>query len=240
MAKMKSLLGAAGLAAVATLATQTAASAEERKFEWSFNVGGVSDYIFRGVSLSGEKPVFQAGADVSYGIWYAGIWGTDLSDGGPGIEVDFYTGIKPVWGPVTFDFGVLGYTYTDSFFQDYVELKAGASMELMKNLSGTATIYWQPEQAGGVIADVWTVEGTLAYALPQMGIFAPSVSGTLGYADSDQMIFNLGADDSYVYWNAGLALAVDKLTLDFRYWDTDMDYDEADSRFVFSAKVTLP
>ena len=54
----------------------------------------------------------------------------------------------------------------------------------------------------------------------------------------------------YWYWNAGLALAVDKLTFDFRYWGTDASNatsdtltcinDYCDSRFVFSAKVVLP
>ena len=28
--------------------------------------------------------------------------------------------------------------------------------------------------------------------------------------------------DSYMYWNAGLTLGIDKLSLDFRYWDTDI------------------
>lgn len=51
----------------------------------------------------------------------------------------------------------------------------------------------------------------------------------------------------YTYWNAGLALAIDKFTLDFRYWDSNGgpgDFcgvsDLCDERFVFSAKVTLP
>ena len=54
----------------------------------------------------------------------------------------------------------------------------------------------------------------------------------------------------YWYCNAGLALAVEKLTFDFRYWGTDASNatsdaltcinDYCDSRFVFSAKVVLP
>ena len=56
--------------------------------------------------------------------------------------------------------------------------------------------------------------------------------------------------DSYTYWNAGLALAVEKLTFDFRYWDTDAPRTQrrlsacfsgyCDERFVFSATVALP
>jgi hypothetical protein len=52
--------------------------------------------------------------------------------------------------------------------------------------------------------------------------------------------------DSYTYWNAGVALSVEKFTFDFRYWDTDFstgipsDDGLADERFVFTASVTLP
>ena len=35
--------------------------------------------------------------------------------------------------------------------------------------------------------------------------------------------YNGGIEDEYYYWNAGLALTVEKLTFDFRYWDTDLD-----------------
>ena len=50
-------------------------------------------------------------------------------------------------------------------------------------------------------------------------MFTPTVGGLVGYTDFD------GASDQfdYTYWNAGLALAVDNLTFDFRYWDTDAD-----------------
>ncbi|MBC7831271.1 MAG: hypothetical protein H7Y62_04540, partial [Hyphomicrobium sp.] len=58
-----------------------------------------------------------------------------------------------------------------------------------------------------------------------------------------------GTDDEYYYWNAGLALTVEKLTFDFRYWDTNIGGDAfdicanaglCDERFVFTAKVVLP
>jgi hypothetical protein len=47
--------------------------------------------------------------------------------------------------------------------------------------------------------------------------------------------------DDYTYWNAGLALSVEKFTFDFRYWDTNIQDDGlADERFVFTASITLP
>jgi len=66
----------------------------------------------------------------------------------------------------------------------------------------------------------------------------------VGYSTSTRTSdFPLGAflgEKDYTYWNAGLKLAVDKYFMDFRYWDTNIDNTLSDSRFVFSAGVTLP
>jgi hypothetical protein len=83
-------------------------------------------------------------------------------------------------------------------------------------------------------------------------MFTPTLSGTLGWQkgfDDDYVtIASAFGEDNYLYWNAGLALAVEKFTFDLRYWDTDLDSTgcnhtlefNCDARFVFSAKVTLP
>jgi uncharacterized protein (TIGR02001 family) len=232
-----------------------------RQFSWSVNLGATSDYVFRGFSQSAEDPVFQAGVDVSYGLFYAGLWGSGV-DFGPAskgdianMELDYYAGIKPTWGKFNFDFGVIYYTYPNakdsSGELNYVELKAGVSGEFIPNLTTGVTAYYSPDYTGEV-GNVWTVEGNASYALPKFSVFAPSISGALGYnkgdsADYKSLVAN--GDDSYLYWNAGLALAVDKLTLDFRYWDTNISDAggfcngkvlQCDERFVFSAKITLP
>ncbi|PPD01425.1 MAG: hypothetical protein CTY31_01210 [Hyphomicrobium sp.] len=245
MTMIKSGLGLAGLVAVAALTAGSPAKAEEaRELTYSANLGATSDYIFRGISLSGEDPVVFGGLDVGYGILYAGLWATDLGDNLPGGEVDFYVGVKPVLGPVTFDFGVIYYSYTENNSDlDYFELKAGASAEIAPKLTATGIFYYQIEN--DTIPEVLTYEATLAYALPQVFMFSPTLSGTVGYADDTDEFGAFTADgDSYTYWNAGISLAVEKLTFDLRYWDTDLDESEAiysgESRFLFTAKVTLP
>ncbi len=91
------------------------AADEGRKLTWSFNLGGTSDYVFRGISQTDNDPTMQGGLDVGYGIFYAGVWasGLDFSNiaSEAQVEVDFYAGIKPVWGPATFDLGVIYYAY---------------------------------------------------------------------------------------------------------------------------------
>jgi uncharacterized protein (TIGR02001 family) len=233
------------LAGAAALACLTApAAAEDREFEWSVTATGTSDYIFRGISLSGEDPVLQSSIDGSYGIWYFGAWGTDLSDEGQ-VEIDFYTGIQPELGPVTFDLGVVYYAYfwDDPSESNYVELKLGAEFSPVKNLTLKPVFWYTPDQDN--YNETWTIEGTAAYEMPAVGIFTPTVSGLVGFSEDLGDGSSLGVND-YTYWNAGLALSVEKFTFDFRYWDTDYssgvraDDLLADERFVFTASITLP
>jgi uncharacterized protein (TIGR02001 family) len=228
-----------------------------RAFTWSFNIAGTTDYVFRGFSQTAEEPTIQGGVDIGYGILYAGIWasGVDFGDAlSSDIEIDYYVGIKPVWGPVTFDLGVLYYTYpgaSDAGAElDYVEIKVGASGQFIPNLTTGVTVFYSPE-FGGEQGEVWTVEGAVAYELPKVAMFTPTIGGVLGaaFGDVGDGFLAANGEDDYLYWNIGLTLVVDKLTLDFRYWDTDIDDTggfctgatfQCDERFVFTAKITLP
>lgn len=303
---LKGLVGALALTAVAGSAladgapggsVKDAPKADEgRKLEWTWNIGGTTNYIFRGFSQSADKPAFQMGADLTYGIFYAGVWGSsvdfgkwadvagNINDVGGFAEVDWYMGIKPVVGPVTFDLGVIYYSYPGAkdgntvltgkpYEWDYVELKAGASMSPVKNLTTGTTLFYSPEYTNKQGPTI-TLEGTAAYELPKMWIFTPTIGGTLGsqWADNfnldkwnafEPTYFAANGKDSYMYWNIGLSLAVDKLTLDFRYWDTNVQalgpvgltpsantplgtntyckqtVFQCDEKFVFSAKMTF-
>ena len=274
----KTILGAA-VAAVSVLSLAAPASAgdlfgrrdhggsvkdapvEERKrlCDLSMNIGGTTDYVFRGISQTLEDPAVQGGVDATCGMFYAGVWASNVDfipgSGGPGsgdatIEVDLYAGIKPTWGPLTFDLGVIYYWYpgSENFYynvgniQDlnYVELKGGVSGTWNKFTLG-GTVFWSPDYFAGS-GSVVTLEGSAAYELPSMGPITPSISALVGTSLGDDANFDAAFGGDYVYWNAGLSLGIDKLTLDFRYWDSDNSFfgGLADERFVFTAKVALP
>lgn len=230
------------------------AAAAGRTLSWSFNVGANTDYIFRGLSLSNEDPTVFGGIDASYGIFYIGAWGTSLENGQPELggdlfgptEIDLYAGIKPVWGPVTFDFGVIYYAYpSDEQDLDYTELKAGVSITPVTNLSLGTTLYYAPDQSNS--PEVFTVENSAGYTFAAIGPVTPTLSGIYGFADATDL-------DTYTYWNVGLALAWEKFTFDVRYWDTDGVGDQgffdtdlvagrtdaSDSRVVGTIKVVFP
>ena len=110
--------------------------------------------------------------------------------------------------------------------QDYVELKAGVSgafITSLPKLTLGGTVYYTNEYQGGQ-NEVVTVEGSAAYEFPAIGPVTPTISALIGaqYGDAkDGFTLGNGSDD-LTYWNAGITLAVEKFSFDFRYWNTDI------------------
>jgi uncharacterized protein (TIGR02001 family) len=277
MAVSRSVAALCGVAGVALTALAGPASAAE--FTYTFNIAGTSDYIFRGFSQTGRDATIQGGADFAYGIFYQGIWGSglefdaDQTNAAPDVawgEVDLYGGITPTWkspwGDVLFNFGYIYYWYPfardfePGFELDYVEARAGYSTSFIKNLTTGTTVYYSPEYTSKQ-GEVWTIESVASYVLPALGSITPTVSGTWGWNKGEKsnlnyIAFTGNGDDHYNYWNAGITFTIDKISFDFRYWDTDIkdnnaaagfadkfctgDTFQCDANFVATVKVVLP
>ena len=123
----------------------------------SANVAITTDYIFRGVSQTAEDPAVQGGFDATCGVFYAGVWASNLKwdpyDDAEwaNVEMDWYLGIKPVTGKITWDFGGIYYSYPGSVElqgdNNYFEIKVGASGEIWKGGTLGVTVYYSPEYA---------------------------------------------------------------------------------------------
>ena len=89
------------------------------------NIGVVSNYVFRGISQSQNKPALQGGFDYAHesGL-YVGFWGSNIGwVSAPGndykannsLETDFYGGYKGSFADdFTFDVGAIKYYYPGS------------------------------------------------------------------------------------------------------------------------------
>ncbi|MEO8651459.1 MAG: TorF family putative porin [Hyphomicrobiaceae bacterium] len=233
-----------------------------RALEWTANVGVTSDYVFRGFSQSAEKPAVQGGIDVTYGLFYTGVWasGIDFGENGAGrniatTEVDLIAGIKPKWGPLSFDFGVIYYIYPSARDPgaelNYVEVKAGVSYEPWKGATTGSTVFYSPEYTGKT-GDVWTFESSFSQELPKFGPVTPTFSALLGYQTGNSAAFSsvfADGDDNYYYWNAGVSFAFhERFSIDVRYWGTSNSDSFCDAfgkvlncgdRVVATAKVTF-
>ncbi len=263
MSIYKNVLTGLGAVVLTASATATAYATDlvpaGSKPEFSVTIGGTTDYVFRGFSQSAEDPAAQGSVDMTYGLFYAGVWASTIDFGQDALgrevasaEVDLYAGITPKIRQFDLDFGVIWYLYPGARDPgaelDYVELKAGASTEIFKSLTGGVTYYFSPEFTGET-GTAHAVEGSLGYEFPSFMNVTPSVSGLVGHQIVDDLDFSSTADqeDSYTYWNVGMGLSWEKLSLDFRYWDTDIDDGlcngqlfQCDERFVFSASISLP
>lgn len=250
----------------------------EPRCKHSANIAITTEYVFRGFSQTAEGPAVQGGFDVSCGIFYAGVWASSLDFAGdwPGasvdvtltpydaaIEMDWYLGIKPVTGKITWDLGVIYYSYPKavdpSLELNYLELKVGASGDIWKDGTLAVTVFWSPDyqlESGST----WTIETGFTQVFPKFNAlnreWTPSFSALLGYQVNEGTAsyrFSYGnGDDDYLYWNVGLTLGfLDKWSIDFRYWDTNLSSNaggsafcngqtfQCDERFVGTLKFTF-
>jgi uncharacterized protein (TIGR02001 family) len=181
-----------------------------------FHVGANTDYVFRGISQSDEKPSIFGGADASWGLGYAAVWASNVDfNNGTDVEYALFAGVRPKVGPVTLDVGAVYYGYLDAprgSNQDYWEAKAAASVPAGPATLGAA-VYFSPEYFGET-GDAWYYEASAAVAVPGTKV---TLSGAVGRQTLDEL-------PSYTTWNAGVGYAVtDQLSLEVRYWDTARD-----------------
>lgn len=108
---------AAAVLATASLATALPAQAGDSTV--AGNAGLFSQYVFRGLTQTNERPALQGGVDFTHpsgfylGTWLSNVsWFSDTNAGTSNhLEWDLYGGWKVPLGDVTLDLGVLRYQY---------------------------------------------------------------------------------------------------------------------------------
>ena len=100
------------------------AAAPASPHTFSYNLGLYSQYIFRGLTQTDEKPAIQGGVDYSHSSgFYLGTWASNISwleDGGnydgSSLELDIYGGYRNTIGEsgIGYDVGLLNYIYPGS------------------------------------------------------------------------------------------------------------------------------
>lgn len=235
----KAVLFAAAAALAGTMSTGAAWAADEPAASGpkiAFNFGAATDYIFRGVTNTNEKTQGFAGADLTYNMFYAGVWtsNVDFSEFGDtktSEEVDLYAGVKPTLGPINLDIGAIYYGYLRQpkpSNVDYWEFYGKATHAFGPATIG-ASVYWSPEFTGKT-GTGWYYEGNAAYTITPKW----SVSGAVGHQ-------SIEAGGSYTTWNAGVTFApIGNIALDVRYYDTDVCcIDAYKGRVVAAVKATF-
>lgn len=196
-------------------AQEEAAAAEEASGPITISGGAavVSDYRFRGVSLSDKDFAFQPTLTITHesGL-YAGIWGSNIADNaGDDIEVDLYAGFSG-GEELTYDIGATYYLYPGVSSFNYVEFTGKLGSTLGPATIGVQLSYVPSQDNTGNNDNIYY--GTNAtIALPNSPI---SIVGSIGTEDG---AFTAGNEK--VDWSLGLTAAVSGFTLGASYVDTN-------------------
>ena len=221
------LIGASALVLICAGSAQA-----QSQPEVAFNIGVVSDYVFRGASQTNEDTALQGGIDATFaGGFYAGTWASMVDFGDDtDAEIDLYGGYRTEAAGYALDFGVLGYFYVNepgAADYNFVEFKAAASRAIGPATLGAA-VYYSPDFFG-VDDEATYLEANAAYAVADKW----TISGAVGHQWLD-------VTDDYTTWNLGVAYALtDNLAVDLRYHDTDVDGPLTDDRFVVGLKASF-
>lgn len=198
------------------------------------NIALVSDYRFRGVTLSDKSIAVQGGLDLALESgFYAGLWGSSIEPvGSSELELDLYAGYGgETQSGLSYDVGVLVYTYPDQEDAAYTEIY-GSLSRTYGQFSNTLGIAWAPEQDN--LGDEDNVYLYYAGATPLAALEGLSLSYGLGYEAG--VFGDLDGDgDEKWDWTLGLAYA-SAIGLEFAiaYVDTSEDTAISDEQIVLS------
>jgi len=219
-----------------------APAAAPSPWDVAFGTAFTTDYDLRGVSQSNHKPAVQGYFEIDYTAadWlklYAGVWGSSLWTGLANAEFDLTAGARFSWGNFGLDVGFIQYEYpggTPNAVGNFGEIYVKPSYKVNDWLSFGGTFESGFGNFNGKVAApgaVWLgnaghyyYSGNATVTLPQfmpMGIVT-SVNAEIGREYySSGVNTNLGFS-SDTFWDVGLDFVYKAVTLDLRYWDTNI------------------
>jgi uncharacterized protein (TIGR02001 family) len=197
--------------------------------EVSTNIGVTSNYIWRGMTQSGNSTAFSGGIDWSgeTGL-YAGTW---LSEAWDDYELDLYGGYAGEAGDFGYDAGLIYYSYSSDSDSDFSELYINGSWQFLS--AGFAYVISADDAVEAVEEDYYYYLGA-SFDLPQDF----SLGLTVGFVEPD----GDGDDDAddFTHYQVDLTKATGDfgdVTLslsDTDLDDTDAAGEDADMRFFIS------
>ncbi|MDB5987637.1 MAG: hypothetical protein JWR16_2690 [Nevskia sp.] len=190
--------------------------------DWGGAVGATSDFAYRGLTLSDNKPSGQI--DLHYfskSGWFAGATAASVQRSrydSTSLQIDAYAGYA--WTPTDpWSLRLFGVHHDDPWNNpsgryNYDELSGTVAYADRLSLSMSVLPDLAVESQNGWADRRVALTYDAAFHQPLIG--ALSANAGVGYYDLRWV-----ADTGYVYWNAGLAYDFGKLELDLSYIGTD-------------------
>jgi len=217
------LVASCGLTAVPAFADETDAPSD---ITVTGNVALVTDYRFRGLSLSGGDVAIQGSINVNHSSGlYVGTWASSLEDSAVygNAEVDIYAGwTGAIASGLTADVGLLYYVYPNgnvgdaNVFEPYASLTTAIGPATAK--VGVAYA-WKQDSLGG--DDNLYLFTDLGVGIPDTPI---SLSAHVGYTDgalSPKLLTGVSTDGGWDYSVGATFAATKNLSLGVSYVGVD-------------------
>ena len=262
----KSLISTAVLGALAAPSFVFAADAAPAPdLTASYNVGLFSQYIFRGLTQTNNKPALQGGFDVNHksGL-YIGGWASNVSwlrdnagvtnfnpvyNSGGSLEIDIYGGFKTDVKGVGIDIGALQYYYPGALNKAVFD-KANTT-----ELYGALSYGWLQAKVSGVVSkDAWGFGkkyNNLTGGDDERGTYYAELNANIPLADTGitalihvgRQEFNQAKFDvtlptaSYTDWKLGLTKGFDGgLNIGAFYTDTNISTANAAANWTYAGR----
>lgn len=209
------------LAACASLTVAGVARAQDAEGDgWSLSgdIGAVSDYQYRGYSLSANDWAVQGGltANAPHGFYF-GVWGSEIEEYGVDgdgdgalIEIDLSVGRTFSVGGWDWDVALLHYGYPDASNVDYFEVPVSAARTTGAFTTTLGAQYAPSQDNLGGEDNLYLYVG---------GDYAPkhwpvSVNAQIGHEHG-------AFADGKLDWQLGLAKDIGPVSLTLQYSDSD-------------------
>jgi uncharacterized protein (TIGR02001 family) len=221
-----------GLAAIVLTMSAAAAHAEI-----TGTVTATTDYDFRGITQTKQKPAIQGSLDYSHASgFYAGAWASNVDFGNccdENWELDVYGGWRG-GETIAYDVGLVYYTYPGAKDIDYPEIYASATWKV---LTGKVWYSWDFGQSGDS-AEYYQLDANI----PLPANFTLGLH--TGYSDGKYW-----GSDNYIDWSAGVSYTLSHFNLNLKWVDgsdikalnnTPNNVNSSDARAIFSVSTTFP
>ena len=206
-------------------------------------ITAISDYDFRGISLTARDPALQGGLDYVHDSGFsAGVWGSNVDFGDccdENIEVDYYLGYD--WGTEeSTQWGVYAtyYTYpgaeSDGASLDYAEVNVGGTYQWFN------AKLWYAWDYGNLAEDGYYADLNGTFELPKDFGLVTHVGYSFGSYWSDIV------SDEYFDYSVGVTKSLGHFDLAMRFIDGSdlkddgVDANSTDAKVVFSVATTFP
>lgn len=186
----------------------------------TYNIGLYSQYVFRGLTQTDEKPAIQGGVDYSHASgFYVGSWASNISwleDGGlydgSSLELDIYGGFRNTIGDtgIGYDVGLLNYIYPGNKTAAG-KASAGFTDPYTLEAYGALSYKWLQAKVSYGITDIFGVENSDGSYYAELNANIPvgetGITANLhyGYQDYKGSVAGASNDKLYTYndWKIG-------------------------------------